>query len=255
MTKLSRLSLVLNSDQYYAGLMEICHRFEGFTSDEYLNGLVASLEQSNKAIFDVMHVEKVRVTIKQESRQLMERIMAISRYIDSSMYVQDDAIKASALVLKQVYDSYSKPFAWMKVDERVGAVSTLLRNLNAPEMQEHGRRLPELESRIEGVQKALTTLKEALQQVDHAKGTAPKGQPLMSMKREAADRLVTLVDYLEAMAAKQPDDYAEHLAVVMQIITRLNATRRKSDYLHITVELEDDEVDEPTDESEVALGA
>ncbi|MBP5743148.1 MAG: hypothetical protein J6W49_06915, partial [Paludibacteraceae bacterium] len=68
-------------------------------------------------------------------------------------------------------------------------------------------------------------------------------------------RLETLVDYLEAMAVKTPADYAEHLAVVMQIIKRLNATRRKSDYLHINVELEEDTVDETTDESEIALGA
>ena len=85
-------------------------------------------------------------------------------------------------------------------------------------MKEHVDRLPEMESRIKGVRDASETLDEALYQADKAKGTAPKGQSLMPLKREAAVRLETLVDYLEAMAKKSPADYAEHYAVVMQII-------------------------------------
>jgi hypothetical protein len=57
------------------------------------------------------------------------------------------------------------------------------------------------------------------------------------------------------MAVKQPADYAEHLAVVMQIINRLNTRRRKSDHLQIEVELEDDVTDDATDDNEVAIGA
>lgn len=77
----------------------------------------------------------------------------------------------------------------------------------------------------------------------------------MPLKREAAARLETLVDYLEAMAVKQPADYAEHLAVVMQIINRLNTRRRKSDHLQIEVELEDDVTDEATDVTDGAISA
>ena len=249
------LSLVLDANQYYAGNEEICRRFVDGTSDEYLNSLVASLAQANDAFADVMHIAEVRVTIKQENRQLMDRLMAIAGYLDSYKYVDDAVTKASALVLKQVFDSYSKPFARMKASERVGAVKTLLRDLSSPAMNEHVERLPEMVSRIKGVREASETLEEALYQADKAKGTAPKGPSLMPLKREAAVRLETLVDYLEAMAVKTPADYAEHLAVVMQIIKRLNATRCKSDYLHITVELEDDSVDDTTADNEVAIGA
>ena len=249
------LSLVLDANQYYAGNEEICRRFVDSTSDEYLNSLVASLAQANDAFADVMHIAEVRVTIKQENRQLMDRFMSIVSYLDSCKYVKDSATKASAMALMQVFDSYSKPFSRMKASERVGVMKTLLRELEAPELQEHVECLHEMASRINGMREASETLKEALYQADEAKGTAAKGQSLMSLKREAAVRLETLVDYLEAMAVKQPDDYAEHLAVVMQIIGRLNTRRRKSDHLQIGVELEDDILDDTTADNEVAIGA
>ncbi len=255
MKKLLHLSLVLDSNQYHAGLLEICHQFEDSTSDEYLNGLVASLAQANNALFDVMHIKEARITVMQENRQLTERLKATSSYIQSCLYVEDSATKASAAALRQVFDSYSKPFAWMKASERVGAMKTLLRDLAAPAMQEHVERLSEMASRISGVRDAAGALEEALFQVDKTKGTAPKGQPLMPLKREAAARLETLVDYLEAMAVKQPADYAEHLAVVMQIINRLNTRRRKSDHLQIEVELEDDVTDAAADVTDGAISA
>ena len=249
------LSLVLDANQYYAGNEEICRRFVDGTSDEYLNSLVASLAQANDAFADVMHIAEVRVTIKQENRQLMDRFMSIVSYLDSCKYVKDSATKASAAALKQVFDSYSKPFSRMKASERVGVMKTLLRELDAPELKEHVECLHEMASRINGMREASETLKEALYQADEAKGTAAKGQSLMSLKREAAVRLETLVDYLEAMAAKQPADYAKHLGVVMQIINRLNTRRRKSNHLQIELELEDDILDDATADNAVAIGA
>ena len=243
--KKSHLSLVLDSNQYHAGHLEICRHFEDNTSDGYLNDLVASVDQANNAIFDVMHVEEARITIKQENRQLMDRFMATVGYLDSCKYVKDAAMKASALALKQVFDSYSKPFARMKASERVGAMKTLQRDLDAPSMQEHVERLPEMASRINGMKEASETLKEALYQADKAKGTAPKGQSLMLLKREAAARLETLVNYLEVMAVKAPDDYAEHFAVVMQIINRLNARRKSKAYRINDDDLEEEITEEP----------
>ena len=70
--------------------------------------------------------------------------MSTSRYLYSSCYVSDEVMKASAMALKRLFDSYRKPFAWMKVDERVGAVSALLRDLSAPDMQKQIDKLPEM---------------------------------------------------------------------------------------------------------------
>ena len=235
------LSLGLNSDQYHAGLMEIRHQFEGDRSDDYLNGLVNDLAEADGKLLDAMHIDKVRRNVKQENRQLLERLMSTSRYLDSSCYVSDEVMKSSALALKQLFDTYRKPFAWMKVDERVGAVSALLRDLSAPDMQKQIDKLPEMSGRVKDMQDALGALKVALHGVDKANGTLPQGQSLMALKREAADKLEKLVDYLKVMSAKVPETYGEHYAVVKEIIERLNATRRRSTYLHIEVELEEDE--------------
>ena len=239
--KLKMLSLGLNSDQYHAGLMEIRHQFEGDRSDDYLNGLVNDVTEADGKLLDAMHIDKVRRNVKQENRQLMERLMSTSRYLDSSCYVSDEVMKACALALKQLFDTYRKPFAWMKVDERVGAVSALLRDLSAPGMQKQIDKLPEMSGRVKDMQEAFEALEVALHEVATANGTLTQGQSLMALKRAAADKLEKLVDYLKAMSAKVPETYGEHYAVVTEIIERLNATRRRSDYLHIEVELEEDE--------------
>lgn len=239
--RLKLLSLGLNSDQYHAGLMEIRHQFEGDRSDDYLNGLVNDLAEADGKLLDAMHIDKVRRNVKQENRQLLERLMSTSRYLDSSCYVSDEVMKASAMALKRLFDSYRKPFAWMKVDERVGAVSALLRDLSAPDMQKQIDKLPEMSGRIKDMQEALEALKVGLHEVDKANGTLPQGQSLMTLKRAAADKLETLVDYVKVMSAKASGTYGEHYAVVTEIIERLNATRRRSTYLHIEVELEDEE--------------
>lgn len=249
---LKTMSLILNSDQYHAGLMEICHQFKGDRSDDYLNGLVEAVSKADGALLDALHMDKVKRNVKQESRQLMERLMATSRYIDSCVYVSDAAMKASALALKQLFDTYRKPFAWMKVDERVGAVSALSRDLSTPDMQKHVDKLPEMLDRIKGVQEALEALKVALHEIDKANGTLPSGQPLMSLKREAAAKLEKLVDYLKAMSVKDDAIYGEHYAVVTEVITRLNATKRRSNYLHIEMELEDDK--KTTEEPQPTVG-
>lgn len=250
---LKTMSLVLNSDQYHAGLMEICRQFESDRSDDYLNGLVKAVVEADGALLGAMHMDKVKRNVKQENHQLMERLMATSRYIDSCVYVSDAVMKASALALKQLFDTYRKPFAWMKVDERVGAVSALSRDMSTPDMQKHVDNLPEMSDRIKGMQEALDALKVALHEVDKANGTLPSAQPLMSLKREAAAKLEKLVDYLKAMSVKDDATYGEHYAVVTEVITRLNATKRRSNHLHIEVELEDDEV--KTEEPQPAVVA
>ena len=67
--------------------------------------------------------------------------------------------------------------------------------------------------------------------------------------------MVPLVAYLEVMATKDAAAYGRDYAVVTEVITRLNATRRKGKSLQVEVELEDEAVDETTEMSEVPISA
>lgn len=252
MKKLNSMSLALSSNQYHSGLSEIFLQFDGEQFDDYLSGLIGELANVNETLLGVMHLDKVHHNVKEENRQLNESLVSASRLITSYGYVADEAMKESAAVLKQLFDSYDKPFVRMKVDERVGAVSTLLRDLMKPAMQEHVARLPELSGRIGRIQDSLEALKVAMHEADKANSSL-KSVPVMPLKREAADKVELLVDYLKAMAAKDPAAYADHYTVVMQIITRLNATKRRSSYLQLEVELDDDETTAET--PQVAAGA
>ncbi len=251
MNKRFTLSLGLSSNQFHAGLSEIGRQFEALRSDEYLNGLVGELATTNEALLGAMHIAKVKRNVKLETQQLTECLASASHYIDSCVYVSDDAVRESATVLKQLWGSYGKPFTRMKLDERIGAVTTLLRDLALPDIQVHVVQLPELEGRIATLQEALNALKKAVHEVDKANGLAPKGQPLMPLKREAAAKVESLVDYLKAMALKDPATYGDHYEVVKEIITRLNIRRRKR--LQIEVELAEEEA--TSEEPKLAAGA
>ena len=243
----------LGANQFHAGLDEICRHFNGKRSDEYLNGLVQEATHANDALFGVMNIASVKRGVRQEASLLNERIVAASRYIDSSCYVADVELKASAMALRQLFSSY-KPFPRMKVDARIGAVSTLLRNLSQPDVQVHVAKLPELTGRIKEIQNALEALKAKRLEVDQANSAAPVVLPRRVLKREAADKLERLVDYLKAMAVKDADTYGGDFAVVTQIITRLNTIRR-SKHLYIEVELEDDESEKKDEASELLASA
>ena len=238
--KKSYLYKGLGSNQFHAGLTEICTHFQDFQSDDYLNGLVRDVDDANQTLFKAMHIASVRRSVQQESKLLTERIVATTRYVDSCRYVADAEVRESAEALKPLF-RYDKPFARMKVDARLGAVSTLLRDLQQPDVQVHLARLAELEDRIIGIEKAWKTLKAKRLDVDQSNSAMPKGMPLPDLKRDAAAKLELLVDYLKAMAEKDSATYGGHYAVVTEIIKRLNATMHRSTYLRVEVELDDNE--------------
>lgn len=217
------LSLVLDTNKFHAGLNEIHNHFEDQRPDDYLNGLVEEVRTANQALFAAMRVEPQRQTVINESRKLNESIAAATHYIGSCYYDSDVDVKMSAFALRQHLKSYAKPFAKMKVDTRIGALRTLLRELATPELQVHVQRLPELPSRIEGIRDALEVLAEKRLQVDQANSHLANPQRLRPLKFEAASRLKVLTEYLKTMAAKEPESYAYDYRVVIEIITRLNA--------------------------------
>lgn len=243
----------LGANQFHAGLDEICRHFNGKRSDEYLNGLVQEATHANDALFGVMNIASVKRGVRQEASLLNERIVAASRYIDSSCYVADVELKASAMALRQLFSSY-KPFPRMKVDARIGAVSTLLRNLSQPDVQVHVAKLPELTGRIKEIQNALEVLKAKQLEVDQANSTAPVVQPLRLLKGEAAAKLEKVVDYLKAMAEKDAAAYCEDFAVVTEIITRLNSKRR-SKPINIETKHDDSETDKTGEASRLPISA
>ena len=218
----------LDSNKFHAGLDEVRRHFEGNRDDAYLSGLLAEVEAANQALIGALNFKVAKQGINREAKELNERLASASRYIDSCRYVSDQAVRASAQVLKQRFSSEGKPFNHMKVDTRVGAVRVLLRDLATPEMQAHVGLLPDLSVRIAGVRTAVEALAARQLEVDQANSQAEAPRPLLPLKRDAAAKLHRLVVYLQAMAEKDPEGYATHYAVVTEIITRLNATQGRS---------------------------
>ena len=67
--------------------------------------------------------------------------------------------------------------------------------------------------------------------------------------------MVPLVAYLEVMATKDAAGYGRDYAVVTEVITRLNATRRKGKSMQVEVELDDEEAEETAEKSSVSISA
>ena len=102
-----------------------------------MRGLLNEVETANQALIAALNVKVAKQGISREAKLLNERIASASRYIDSCRYEPDEAVRASAVALKQRFSAEGKAFNHMKVDTRVGALRVLLRDLATPEMQAH----------------------------------------------------------------------------------------------------------------------
>lgn len=209
---------------FHTGIDEICHYFRDVQTDDYITGLVQEVKDANQRLFEALNVGKAKHNVQQEVKQLNDSIVAAHRFIDSCCYLPDAEVKASAKVLKKLFGSYGKPITRMDLYTQMTVVSVLLRDLAQPEMQVHVEKLPMLPERISGIQEALEVLMTKQLEVDRAKSRVVKHKPLPVLKREANDKLVVLVTYLQAMAAKEPEAYGKPYAVVTEIIKHLNST-------------------------------
>lgn len=218
------LNQQLCTDLFYAGLVEICLHFDGKHLDDHSDALLRAVEEAKQNLFTMMHVNTSKSHVQYECQQLNMRLVAASRYIDSCRYVPDAEERASAEVLMALFGSYGKAFTRMKVDERIGAVKLLLRDLAKPDMQPHVGRLVLLPDRITYISEALATLVDKLYETDQAKALETKPQHLLDLKRNAAEKLTGLVSYLKVMSQKDPSTFEEHYVVLSEIIRRLNAS-------------------------------
>lgn len=221
------LKLGLNANEFHAGLNEILKQFATVRKEDYFNALVNEVQVANQALFDSMHIAEVKRNAYREAQLLTSRIVSVQRYADSCRYVDDQNVKASAEHVLALFKSYDKAFARMTTYTRIGAVRTLQRDLASDSLQEHVNRLPEMAERIASVQSALTSLEEKLLEVDAANSASLSSQPLLPLKRVAAEKLRTLVEYLAVMSAKEPESFEAHYKVVMEVINNLNAKRQK----------------------------
>ena len=219
-------SLGLEIKQFQAGLDEICRHFNDERFNEYLSVLVTEVEAASQKIFQNIRLEMAKQGVLQESRQLNERIVAATSYISAMCYSTDAKVKASAMLLKQQFNSFDKPIIHMKVDGRLVAVRALLRDLSKPEMKDHVENLPNLGGLLDDVGKAVDELAQKRLEVDHANSMSVAPQSKLALKREAAAKLETLLDYLKVMTEKDASAYKSHYDVVVEVVARINRIGR-----------------------------
>ena len=240
------LNLVLNSNQFYTGLDEICHRFDGNRSDEHLNALVEEVENAKGMLFQTIKKDMVKKGIKQESFLLRERLASATHYIDSHRFEPDEGMKASAMALQQQLRRYGV-FYKMDVHSRVAEVQAMLSDLDTPEMKAHVAKIPGLEARIKNVKSAMEALLQRLMTVQDLRNEAKPQKGKLELKREAAAKLERLLVYLDGMAFKDPDTYGKDYNYVVGLITDLNKTYKHKVRTPIE-DVEDEEWDEELDD-------
>lgn len=242
------LNLVLNSDQFYTGLDEICHRFDGNRSDEHLNALVEEVENAKGMLFQTIKKDMVKKGIKQESFLLRERLASATHYIDSHRFEPDEGMKVSAMALQQQLRRYGV-FYKMDVHSRVAEVQAMLSDLDTPEMKAHVAKIPGLEARIKNVKSAMEALLQRLMTVQDLRNEAKPQKSKLELKREAAAKLERLLVYLDGMAFKDPDTYGKDYNYVVGLITDLNKTY-KHKVRKAMEDFDEDESDEDLEDEE-----
>ncbi len=242
------LSLGLNSDQFYTGLDQICHRLSDNRSDEHLNALVKEVENAKGMLFLTIKKDMVKVGIKKESLMLHDRLASASRYIDSHRFEPDEEMKASAMVLKQQLRKYGV-FYKMDVHSRLAEVQAMLSDLDNPELKVHVAKIPGLDARIKNVRSAMEALLQRLMAVQDMHNEVKPQKSKLELKREAAAKLERLLVYLDGMAFKDPDTYGKDYNYVVGLITDLNKTY-KHKVRKAMEDVEEDECDEDAEEEE-----
>ena len=220
------LSLGLNSDQFYTGLDQICHRLSDNRSDEHLNALVKEVENAKGMLFLTIKKDMVKVGIKKESLLLHDRLASAERYIDSHRFEPDEEMKASAMVLKQQLRKYGV-FYKMDVHSRLAEVQAMLSDLDNPELKAHVAKIPGLDVRIKNVRSAMEALSQRLMEVQDMHNEAKPQKSKLELKREAAAKLERLLVYLDGMAFKDPDTYGKDYSYVVGLVTNLNKTYKR----------------------------
>ena len=225
-THIISLSLELDIKEFHDGLNEACQHLAVDHKDEYLNGLVKEVNQAREALFGAMYIASIRRGILEESRALNNSIVAAQRYLDLCAFDEDAEVKASAKLLRRQFGAYGKSLAHMRVASRLSAVETVLRDMHSAEWQPHVDHLPELSARLDKIGVAKEALQSKRLEVDQAKSSMVKPEPLYKLKKEAAVRLNTLVGYLQAMTGKDASTYGQLYDGLVLIIKQHNAYQR-----------------------------
>lgn len=211
----------------HSGLNEILSFYATRHSEEEVGVLVGDVARANQQLYETMNVVKIKRSIYAETREMVNRIVAMQRYLDSCRYLDDALLRGSADYLLALFASYGKAFAMMKANSRMGAVSTLLRDLGKAELAEHIGRLPEMASRIEGLRAAYEQLRTKQIEVDRANSQEVEPCSLLDLKRNASGKLRSLTDYLRVMSELSPEQYGEEYHMVSEIIDRINSSMPK----------------------------
>jgi hypothetical protein len=243
------LSLGLDVKQFHEGLDEICRHFADHRPDDYVSGLVQKVVEAKESLFESMYIASAKSGVLKESQTLNGRISALAHYLDLCACDTDAEVKASARLVRRQLRAYGKSLAHMRVDSRLTAVEALLRDLGGDEFLPHVKRLPELPTRLAEIGNAKDDLRRQRLLVDQIKSSMVKPEPLLELKREAATQLLTLVAYLEVMAAKDAAVYGEDYDLVTEVIKRLNARRRSKASRFDDDDFEDEEIIEEPESS------
>lgn len=155
---------------------------DGCELDANLSVCKAKLTTAKASLSNQLHITTVKLGIREQSKALTERIVAMEHTVDACRYTGDASQKEHALAVLKVMAEYGS-FARKNVSRKEDDAASLLNNLNSPEVLPHVNALEGLSAKVQLVAQALDDLNLRQLEVDAASGYAQHLDPLPVLKK------------------------------------------------------------------------
>lgn len=195
---------------------------DGCELDANLSVCKAKLTTAKASLSNQLHITTVKLGIREQSKALTERIVAMEHTVDACRYTGDASQKEHALAVLKVMAEYGS-FARKNVSRKEDDAASLLNNLNSPEVLPHVNALEGLSAKVQLVAQALDDLNLRQLEVDAASGYAQHLEPLPVLKKSVIEVFNTIGNYLESMAAIDAAAYTPLLQVFNSIVSDENS--------------------------------
>ena len=193
--------------------------------EEPLPQWMAELAEANEALIERLSDKPKQIGLKDQSKALLKCVVSIRTLVNSCLLSDDAVLVEHAKAIDRVLKTYMG-FGRMSAESKMSNSELLCRDLSTPEMLPHVEAIPELSERLSLLERARKDVLNRRLEMIYADVKAKDMPQLQPLKRNVAQLMNKIGDYLKAMSCVDAEAYGPMLRM-FQIILRDQATRRR----------------------------
>lgn len=211
--------------EVYAAAERMLRFMEGCELDEPLTRWKAELDAANEKLMDRICDRSKKIGLKDQANALLKCIVSIRLLVKSCLATGDADLVEHAKAVERILNSYVG-FRHMCIASKMTNSELILYKLTTPEMLLHVEAIPELSGRLSLLEQAREDVSKRREEMVESAVAAKNSPQLQSLKRNVAQLMNKIGDYLKAMSCVDAEAYGPMLRM-FQLILSDQAKRRK----------------------------